>query len=377
LNKNTSGNSNTIHNLYLALLCLSLILAYSNSLLAQSPDEEVIFFDSDTNSISSESKEILNSTIDLLNDMDDYVITLEGYSDITGKADYNIELSRKRAQLVKDYLVNRGLSSSKITVVGKGGTEKYGVGETNEALQANRRVNLIVDIPFVPAIEIEPEEAVEEQIAEEVPDQPEPTAEPETEPPAEQPPITPAPVIATPAPAKPVLKIPSNKLEKLIRENASDGINFITPREMQIGQTYIVEAEVSNTFVDAVVKKLPDFPIENKVGLNLIGKTFDIEAQSTISSNVKTVEKDAPAIWQWNVTPQSDGFNSLILSIQIVPEGFREGAEHPEFATFHRIIDVKPSLVHSITSSYWIMGILILLIITGVAWILHRRVRIN
>jgi hypothetical protein len=77
------------------------------------------------------------------------------------------------------------------------------------------------------------------------------------------------------------------------------------------------------------------------------------------------------------VTPHSDGFNSLVLSIQIVPEGMRDGAENPEFATFHRIIDVKPRLVHSITSSYWIMGILILFIIIIVGWILNRKVRIN
>ncbi len=353
-----------------------MVFIYSNSLFAQIEDQEVIFFDSDTNSISSESKEILNSTVDFLNDLDDYTITLEGYSDITGKADYNLKLSRKRAQLVKDYLVNRGLSSSKIRVEGKGGTEKYGVGETNEALQANRRVNLIVDIPFVPAIEIETEE-VEVQVVEELPDQPEARAEPAIETPTEEPIITPAPAIETPAPSKPVLKIPSDKIEKLIRENASENIILVTPREMQIGQTYKVEAEVSRTFIDTLIKKLPDFPIENKVGINLTGNTFDIDNQSTVSGNIKIVEKDSPAIWQWEVTPQSDGFNSLVLSIQIVPEGMRDGAGNPEFATFHRVIDVKPSLVHSITSSYWIMGLLIVLIIIIVGWILNRKVGIN
>ena len=376
MNKNTYISSFTLYNPYLILLAISLVFVYSNSLLAQSQDQKVIFFDSDTNSISSESKEILNSTAESLKDMDDYTVTLEGYSDITGKADYNLELSSKRAKLVKDYLVSRGVSSSKISVEGKGGTEKYGAGGTNEALQANRRVNLIVDFPFVPAIEIEPEE-VEEQMAEEASDQPEATAEPEIEPPAEEPIITPAPAIETPAPSKPVLKIPSNKIEKLVRENASENIILVTPREMQIGQTYKVEAEVSKTFIDALIKKLPDFPIESKVGLNLTGKTFDIDTQSTVSGNVKAVEKDSPAIWQWEVTPQSDGFNSLVLSIQIVPEGMRDGVENPEFATFHRFVDVKPSLVHSITSSYWIMGLLIVLIIIIVGRILNRKVRIN
>ncbi len=143
---------------FVGLLTISSLLSFSHNLWAQSQDSEAVFFDSNTNSITQESIEVLNRKANSLQNTPEFTITLEGYSDITGRADYNLDLSKKRAQLVKDYLVDIGIDSNNLKVIGKGGTEKYGAGETNEALQQNRRVNVIVDIPFVPAIELEPQE---------------------------------------------------------------------------------------------------------------------------------------------------------------------------------------------------------------------------
>ena len=94
---------------WLALLLL--VITPCNYIMAQSQETVTVFFDSDTNSISNDSKEALNSTADSLKTSEEYTITLEGYSDITGRAGYNLELSKKRAQLVKDYLVERGLAA--------------------------------------------------------------------------------------------------------------------------------------------------------------------------------------------------------------------------------------------------------------------------
>ncbi len=355
----------------LSLLTISTLLLFSLNVCAQNQEDDVIYFNSDTNSISEESQELLNRKAESLKDGGEYAITLEGYSDITGKADYNLELSRKRAQLVKDYLVDQGIDSSSIEVVGKGGTEKYGSGETNEALEQNRRVNLIVDIPFVPAIELEPEPTQE----------PEPTPNPEPE-------ATQEPVIdniaedsyeveATPIPVQPISQEALKSIEKQIRQNASDGIIFITPREMQIGQTYKVEAEVSGAFIEAISKDLQDWWFENKIGLSLMGSTFDITTQSQDNGDLKIVGKNAPAIWQWDVIPNHGGINSLILAVVINVKGSENQVTLGEFATFQRVVDVEPNLLHSITSSYWIMGILSALIISVVAWILIRKVRIN
>jgi hypothetical protein len=357
---------------WLALLLL--VITPYNCLFAQSQETVTVFFDSDTNSISKESKEALNSTADSLKNSDEYTITLEGYSDITGRADYNLQLSNKRAQLVKDYIVERGLSSSKIKVAGMGGTEKFGAGETNEALQANRRVNVIVDIPYVAAIEIESEEIAEVKPTEEpeVTEKPKPTQEPEV---TEEPEATEAPRVEDAQIQSPSQGIPRN-IEKEVRRSASKGVVFITPGEMEVGQTYTVEAEVSNDFLDALSGELPDIDLENKIGLHLNGTRFDINAELENGRNIKTVTAEQQARWEWYVTPLSKGYNSLTLSILVNPSSPGNGALNHEYDTFQRVIDVKPNLIHSVTSSYWIMGVLIVLIISIVFWIL-RKFRFN
>ena len=386
LNKTKPNNTYSANNVFIIFLTVFFVLIISSKLRAQTEEEDVIYFDSNTNSISEESQELLNNRAESLKDISEYIITLEGYSDITGRADYNLELSRKRAQLVKDYLVNQGIESSSIEVVGKGGTEKYGAGETNEALEQNRRVNLIVDIPFVPAIELEPQEIEnQEQDEPETTQEPVVTPEPEV---TQEPEVTPEPVIdntaeeshevvATPIPVQSISEDKSKKIEKIIRQNASEGIIFITPREMQVGQTYKVEAQVSSAFIEALSKDLQDWWFENKIGLSLKGNTFDITTQSQHNGDLKIVGKDTPAIWEWNVIPNDDGIHSLVLSVVINVKGSENEAGRGEFATFQRVIDVNPNLIHSITSSYWVMGVLILLIITMVAWILIRKVRLN
>lgn len=364
----------------LSLLTISTLLLFSLNVCAQNQEEDVIYFNSDTNSISEESQELLNRKAESLKDGGEYAITLEGYSDITGRADYNLELSRKRAQLVKDYLVERGIDSSSIEVVGKGGTEKYGSGETNEALEQNRRVNLIVDIPFVPAIELIPEEVIEPQEIEgQEQNEPEATQQPE----ATQEPIIENigedsyEVEATPIPVKRMSEEALKRIEKQIRQNASKGIIFIAPREMGIGQTHRVEAEVSSAFIEAISKDLPNIDLEDRIGLSLSGIGFDISTQLENNSALQKIGNDAPVVWQWEVIPNRDGVQSLVLSVGIVGKGPNNETVNEEFTTFQRVVDVEPNLLHSITSSYWIMGILSALIISVVAWILIRKVRIN
>lgn len=368
---NSSYSTNKI---FILFFSVSFALIISGKLWAQTQEEDTIFFDSNTNSISEESREILIKRAESLKDVSDYSITLEGYSDITGRADYNLELSRKRAQLVKDYLVDLGIDSSSIDVVGKGGTEKYGAGETNESLEQNRRVNFIVDIPYVPAIEIEPEESEERAQDVSGPTQePDVTQEQVIDENAEEV----FEVIATPIPLKPISDEMLQNIQRKIRQNASDGIIFISPGEMQAGQSYKVEAQVSSVFIGALSKDLPELNMEDQVGLNLSGSSFDINTQQKDASQLKTIVSDAPSLWEWNVTPNSDGIQTLILSVIISGKTSANKAIKAEFTTFQRVVDVKSNIIHSITSSYLIMGVLILFIVTMVAWVLIRTFRIN
>ena len=67
-------------------------------------------------------------------------MAIEGHTDNTGTDAYNQQLSEKRASMVRDYVVSKGVPASTITVVGKGESEPSDDNSTKEGRQNNRRV---------------------------------------------------------------------------------------------------------------------------------------------------------------------------------------------------------------------------------------------
>jgi OOP family OmpA-OmpF porin len=67
-------------------------------------------------------------------------ITLEGHASAEGTEDYNMQLSKDRANAVKNYLVNSGVSANNIEVVGHGETKPIASNATEAGRQQNRRV---------------------------------------------------------------------------------------------------------------------------------------------------------------------------------------------------------------------------------------------
>jgi hypothetical protein len=68
--------------------------------------------------------------------------TIEGYTDATGKVDYNLKLSEQRATTVRDYLLSKGVGDERMTVVGYGETKPIADNATEEGRVQNRRVVL-------------------------------------------------------------------------------------------------------------------------------------------------------------------------------------------------------------------------------------------
>ena len=348
MNSNTSITTISYLITFISLLSFSFFLANPNNLWAQTREVVVVYFEPDVDGIGPGNKEKIKEKVNSIRKLSEANITLEGYSDITGRSDYNLKLSWKRAQLVKDYLLELGVDSNKIEVMGKGGTDKYADGESDEALARNRRVNLIIEIPAQAEIQ---EEIVESQD----------TAQEEVEAAEEE--IT---QISTPS-----LNDISEKIDKAIRESASNGIIFSTPQQMKMGESYLVEAEVSYSFIEDLSKGLDGFKLGDQIGLILNGNGLDIFDDD---SEIKTIEKESSSKWQWEVTPESPGLKSLVLSVAIASQSAVLDDNYP---TFRRVVDVKPNMIHSITSSYWVMGVLIVLIVVIVALVLTRRVKVN
>jgi outer membrane protein OmpA-like peptidoglycan-associated protein len=77
-------------------------------------------------------------------------MVVEGHTDSQGPAAYNQELSQRRAQVVRDYLVTRGIASDRITAQGFGPTRSVADNASPEGRANNRRVEIVV-MPTTPA----------------------------------------------------------------------------------------------------------------------------------------------------------------------------------------------------------------------------------
>jgi outer membrane protein OmpA-like peptidoglycan-associated protein len=77
------------------------------------------------------------------NDSDSQMV-VEGHTDSQGGADYNMDLSRRRAQTVRDYLVSRQIASDRIIATGFGLTRPIADNTSAEGRANNRRVEIVV-----------------------------------------------------------------------------------------------------------------------------------------------------------------------------------------------------------------------------------------
>ena len=103
-------------------------------------------FDFDKSDIKPQYREILSRIAGVLMSVQGYAISVYGYTDDVGTADYNLKLSERRAQAVRDYLVQSGVEPQIITFQGYGKSDPRTAGTSDAARAANRRVEIgIVD----------------------------------------------------------------------------------------------------------------------------------------------------------------------------------------------------------------------------------------
>ena len=71
-------------------------------------------------------------------------VKITGHTDNVGKADYNMKLSLRRAEAVRDYLVSLGLDPGNVEISGEGMTRPIADNGTPEGRAKNRRVEVEV-----------------------------------------------------------------------------------------------------------------------------------------------------------------------------------------------------------------------------------------
>ena len=110
---------------------------------------EHVYFDYNKWEILPETKTILNKAIAMLKSNNKFSIEISAHTDSRGEAKYNLELSEKRADAAKDYMISKGVNANQITAKGYGESKplnkcKDGVPCTEEEYALNRRLEFLI-----------------------------------------------------------------------------------------------------------------------------------------------------------------------------------------------------------------------------------------
>jgi outer membrane protein OmpA-like peptidoglycan-associated protein len=113
----------------------------SNGMVISLPNS-VFRFDFDKSDLTQHNREILSRVAGILLASKGYGISIFGYTDDLGSAEYNQQLSLRRADSVKDYLVQAGIDTAIINVKGYGKMSPLVEGDSNASRAKNRRVEI-------------------------------------------------------------------------------------------------------------------------------------------------------------------------------------------------------------------------------------------
>src|SRR3954454_14445106 len=105
-------------------------------------DSRSIRFDFDKAEIKPEYRDILNRIAGILMTLKGYTIAVYGYTDDTGTQSYNLQLSQRRAEAVREFLVQTGISPTIVSTKGFGKSDPRVPGDSEQARAANRRVEI-------------------------------------------------------------------------------------------------------------------------------------------------------------------------------------------------------------------------------------------
>jgi len=104
----------------------------------------MVFFDWDRYNLSAQAESTITQAANAFKTTGSARVTATGHTDTTGSPDYNMALSLRRANTVKDSLVRNGVPASAISVIGKGETQL--LVQTGDGVREpqNRRVEIVI-----------------------------------------------------------------------------------------------------------------------------------------------------------------------------------------------------------------------------------------
>lgn len=103
-----------------------------------------LLFGFDSAELSSNARGNLAEFSNSMQEFPETQILIVGHTDARGSEDYNQQLSEDRAESAAEYLIQEGITPSRITTMGKGESEPVATNDTEAGRQQNRRVEVAI-----------------------------------------------------------------------------------------------------------------------------------------------------------------------------------------------------------------------------------------
>ncbi|MBX5496315.1 MAG: OmpA family protein, partial [Bryobacteraceae bacterium] len=123
--------------------------------LVMSLPERALRFEFDSARLGPESRELLSRIAGVLLASDGYGLTVHGHTDDVGTDEYNQQLSERRADAVRQYLIQAGIDPQIISIRGHGKSSPIAKGRTEADRAKNRRVEIALTdtkIEYAPTV---------------------------------------------------------------------------------------------------------------------------------------------------------------------------------------------------------------------------------
>jgi peptidoglycan-associated lipoprotein len=98
-----------------------------------------VFFSTDSSELSPQAHATLDKQAQWLNQYSQYTFIVEGHADERGTREYNLALGARRAQVVRDYLVSRGVAANRMSTISYGKERPVATCDDISCWSQNRR----------------------------------------------------------------------------------------------------------------------------------------------------------------------------------------------------------------------------------------------
>ena len=110
----------------------------------QQAGTDTVHFATDSSDVDSEAQSILSRQAQWLDKFPNVAVTIEGHADERGTREYNLALGDRRANSAKNFLVQAGVSASRISVISYGKERPVATGSDEGSWAQNRRAVTVV-----------------------------------------------------------------------------------------------------------------------------------------------------------------------------------------------------------------------------------------